>query len=82
MANKSQTCRMCHRRPKPLTAERDGSVYVNAQRLVMFCSVRCAANYGLLWGVPEIEQYSHWCQKTCKWEPIEKENCHRCRKDR
>lgn len=73
------TCRMCKRKPKPLTAERDGSVYVNAEQVVMFCSVKCAANYALLWGVPAILDTEHFCQKTGEWEPIAGYECHRCK---
>ena len=48
-------CLMCDRRPgryieavassRPHIAE----VYVNATKLPVFCSMRCAANYALLW---------------------------------
>lgn len=71
-------CYMCHRKPKKLTASRDGEVYVNAENVVMFCSVRCAANYGLLWGVPAIEQDSHFCEVSGEWEVLPKEECNEC----
>jgi hypothetical protein len=69
---------MCKRKAKPLTAKRDRQVYINAEDVVMFCSIRCAANYGLLWGVLSIEQAEHFCQVTKEWEVIGQSNCRHC----
>ena len=54
MAKIKRLCILCKERlAVPLTAERKGidgidRVYVNAQNVRVFCTVRCAANYGLL----------------------------------
>jgi hypothetical protein len=73
-------CFMCEKRPaRKLTAERDGSEYVNARDVVMFCSVRCAANYGLLWGTPEILENHHYCPTAKEWRPCPADECHECR---
>lgn len=74
----STKCYMCHRKPKPLTAERDGSIYVNAENVVMFCSLKCAANFALLWGVHSILDGNHFCQVTGEWEVIDQMNCRHC----
>jgi hypothetical protein len=72
-------CFMCvKRRPRKLTASRDGTYYTNAKDVVMFCSLRCAANYGLLWGTPEIENNFHFCPVTEEWETIGRNECHKC----
>ena len=73
-------CFMCEKRPvKKLTATRDGDYYVNAQDIEMFCSFKCAANYGLLWGAPAIEQSQHFCPKTNKWEMCAEYECDQCK---
>lgn len=72
-------CFMCEkRRAKPLTARRDGDYYVNAQDIVLFCSMKCAANYALLWGAPEIMGCHHFCSTTRKWEMCEESECFEC----
>lgn len=75
----SPTCYMCRkRRAIKLTASRDGQVYVNARDVVMFCSLRCAANHGLLWGVPEIDNTDHFCYATGQWEQGAGYECLEC----
>lgn len=74
---------MCKtRRARKLTAGRDGQVYVNAQDVVVFCSVRWAANYGLLWGSEEIENNWHWCPIEGDWVACQSHECSkRCERD-
>lgn len=73
------TCYMCRtRRAKALTADRDGSIYVNAQNIVMFCSLKCAANYGLLWGTPAILQSEHFCPALEEWIDGLRSECGEC----
>jgi hypothetical protein len=76
---KRPKCFMCSRKAKALTAGRDGSTYCNAQNVVLFCSVRCAANYGLLWGFPEVVDHWHFCAQTNEWECVEADACLKCR---
>lgn len=71
-------CYMCHRRPRPLTAHRDGEFYVNAENVVLFCSVRCAANYGLLWGGPAVSCNEHYCPSADAWKPTPVDTCPDC----
>lgn len=71
-------CYMCKKaKAKPLTAKEGDRIYVNAQNVKLFCSVRCAANYALLWF-----DYScnHWCQYSNQWEMCEEYVCKKCRK--
>lgn len=76
-------CFMCRERPvKKLTARRDNYYYVNAQDIEMFCSLKCAANYGLLWGAPAIDQGYHFCPKTNKWEFGIEDECNQCLKNK
>lgn len=76
------TCFMCkNKRPKKLTAKEGDRVYINAENVIMFCSMRCAANYGLLWGVPEIESNYHFCPVTNEWEMVGKRECNQCGED-
>ncbi len=78
---KAMTCFMCReKRAKALSAVVRGKVYVNARNVVMFCSVRCAANYGLLWGVPEVFNAFHWCQKVQEWVGHDSFDCDHCRR--
>jgi hypothetical protein len=69
-------CLMCEENPaKPLTAKRGENIYINAVDVILFCSIRCAANYGLLWF--DIEG-QHWCEKLNKWMSCEKSRCSEC----
>lgn len=56
MAKRAKVCLSCEkRRPRLIAAERvdpkDGKIYelVNAAKFPVFCSLRCAANWALLW---------------------------------
>jgi hypothetical protein len=75
------TCYMCHRAPRPMTAHRDGDVYSNAVDVVLFCSIRCAANYGLLWGVPAVFDNEHYCEVDGQWLPIPASDCSHCNRE-
>jgi hypothetical protein len=76
----SPLCFMCkEKRAKPLSASKGGRVYINAQNVILFCSVRCAANYGLLWGAPEVENNWHFCPVSQKWEAVEMTDCLDCK---
>jgi hypothetical protein len=78
--SKKPLCYQCQeRRAVPLTATRDGYVYENAQNVVMFCSFRCAANYGLLWGAPAIVENEHFCKESDRWEMRPAFQCSHCR---
>lgn len=70
MGERRMKCFMCERRAKSLTAQRDGKVYRNAKNIVLFCSIRCAANYALLWGKPAIDQHAHFCSKDNQWNIV------------
>ena len=78
MSRKRTPCYMCHRPSRPLTASRDGSIYVNAENVVLFCSVRCAANYGLLWGAPAVFADEHYCTESGGWKQCSKSDCNYC----
>jgi hypothetical protein len=72
-------CFMCERPAKRLTAHQNGNVYVNGQDVVLYCSVRCAANYGLLYGAAEVNEGDwHFCPFANKWEACSPDDCEHC----
>jgi len=74
---KRQTCFMCKRKPsKPLTACLGDEVYIHAEGVNLFCSLRCAANYALLWGAESIVLSHHFCMATGDWEYVAWHDCH------
>lgn len=67
------TCYMCRKRPaRALTGTRDGMIYVNAVGIVMFCSLKCAANHALIWAP---EEQVHWCPISNDWVHCAPEDC-------
>lgn len=72
-------CYMCEKRPaRRLTARRDGQVYVNAEGVLLFCSLRCAANYALLWGAAQVHEAFHFCKASKSWECVAQDECDEC----
>ncbi len=72
-------CFMCERRSaRPLTAKEVGGIYVNLERVILFCSVRCAANYALTRSAPQILESHHFCPWAGKWQPDLIDDCHVC----
>lgn len=77
-------CFMCRTRPaRPLAAARGRVIYLDGQNVVLFCSVRCAANYALVYSRLHIEDGYHFCAATQEWEPIAQHECENdeCRQD-
>ena len=73
------TCVMCKKKPvKKLTATLGNSVYINGRDILIFCSMRCAANYGLVWGAAEVESCQHFCSVTGEWVHCDKSECDKC----
>lgn len=66
---KKPLCLMCRESPvKKLTGEsKDKQIYVNAEKVEIFCSKRCAANYGLLFNDVQSGDVE-WDEKSEDWE--------------
>lgn len=79
MPDKVKTpCLMCRKIPaKKLSAYKGRNRYVNGQNVTMYCSVRCAANWALIWHVDHTEDM-HVCPATGKWEHCSEEDCIDC----
>lgn len=72
------TCFMCRERPaKKLTGKtRDGRIYKNATNVVVFCSLRCAANYALLYS--DMNSW-HFCPASNQWIACFDYECDECK---
>ena len=81
-----KTCLMCKDKPaRKLSGwmrDKDGRTidYVNAQDVVTFCSVRCAANYALLFN-DEISDSIHFCPVKGDWVHCGDSECRDCDKN-
>lgn len=71
------TCLMCLEKRAVFLQVRTHGTKENivTPRMPIFCSRRCASNWGLL-NVPLTEL--HWCNVGNKWEYIGEEYCPRC----
>lgn len=63
-------CLMCRERParyiKPVTRD-DREEYINGYKEPLFCSIRCAANWSLLFD-PIRSGEIYWCKQVGDWK--------------
>lgn len=76
MASKERTCYLCGKKPaKDLGSK---SRYAHAIKEPVFCTMNCAASWGLI-SVEEMALTNvHWCDTKGKWEHLAEEQCSDC----
>jgi hypothetical protein len=72
---KGPTCFLCRCKPaRVLSAKRGKNFYVHGRDKLAFCSVRCAANWGLLHALEDW----HWCLRNDHWVACPEDECEDC----